>query len=499
MSDNPLNTITGGFVTKVAPDGRSLVFSTLLGEPNERPNPHPKRPYDIAVDALGNAYIVGEGRALPGFAFVEKLNPTGSELLYSYQFPFGQGQAITLDGQGGVYFTGHAWEGFVTTPGAYRQQFDNSPFFKRGAFLAKISETSTNGLPLPLSSASPSPTVTPSPTPTGTPRPLFTVSGRITSLTGQPIAGASVYLNALVQLTDANGNYSFPNQASGSEYLLHAAQNGLSYFPESIRFANLNSNRTANLTQIPVTSGALHTSAATYDGNELAPGSIISAFGVNLAATTQVATTTPLPATLAGTRVLVLDRYGVERAAPLFFVSPTQINYLLPPETAAEEGGDQALVRIINSANQVFAARFEVAPVVPGFFTADASGRGLVAAVALRVRANGTQSYEPIARWDAVQSRMVAIPLDLGAATANEQVFLICFGTGFRRLAVGNTTAAQLGGITTPVSFAGPQGSLDGLDQLNLQVPRSLAGRGEVSLAFSVDGNNANPVKVVIK
>jgi len=38
-----------------------------------------------------------------------------------------------------------------------------------------------------------------------------------------------------------------------------------------------------------------------------------------------------------------------------------------------------------------------------------------------------------------------------------------------------------------------------GLDQLNLIVPRSLAGRGEVDVVLTVDGRTANTVKVNIK
>jgi hypothetical protein len=75
-------------------------------------------------------------------------------------------------------------------------------------------------------------------------------------------------------------------------------------------------------------------SAASYQRMALAPDSIASAFGVNLAVTTQSATALPLPTALGGTTVRVRDSLGDERLAPLFFVSPQQINYLLPAGTA---------------------------------------------------------------------------------------------------------------------------------------------------------------------
>jgi uncharacterized protein (TIGR03437 family) len=50
---------------------------------------------------------------------------------------------------------------------------------------------------------------------------------------------------------------------------------------------------------------------------------------------TNAAASIPLPGELAGTTVKVRDSAGVERSAPLFFVSPNQINYQLPPGTAS--------------------------------------------------------------------------------------------------------------------------------------------------------------------
>lgn len=62
------------------------------------------------------------------------------------------------------------------------------------------------------------------------------------------------------------------------------------------------------------------------------------AFGTNLAAATQAAVSPPLPTTLGGTTVKVRDSSGTERLAPLFYVSPTQINYLVPEGAAPGAG-----------------------------------------------------------------------------------------------------------------------------------------------------------------
>ncbi|HEX4950154.1 MAG TPA: hypothetical protein VFZ34_26040, partial [Blastocatellia bacterium] len=71
-------------------------------------------------------------------------------------------------------------------------------------------------------------------------------------------------------------------------------------------------------------------SGASYRRAGLAPEAIISAFGSNLATATETAKDKPLPTTLAGTRVKIVDSLGIERFAPLFYVSPEQVNYLIP-------------------------------------------------------------------------------------------------------------------------------------------------------------------------
>jgi photosystem II stability/assembly factor-like uncharacterized protein len=71
-------------------------------------------------------------------------------------------------------------------------------------------------------------------------------------------------------------------------------------------------------------------SAASFSRSALAVESIAAAFGQNFATRTEVAGGLPLPTQLAGTTITILDSLGVERLAPLFFVSPQQINYLIP-------------------------------------------------------------------------------------------------------------------------------------------------------------------------
>lgn len=234
-------------------------------------------------------------------------------------------------------------------------------------------------------------------------------------------------------------------------------------------------------------------SAASFNGEMLAADAIVAAFGSGLATSVQIANTLPLPTSLVGTSVKVKDSAGVERLASLFFVAPTQINYLVPANTAA---GDAA-VTITSGDGAVSVGRVRIANVAPGLFSANSSGQGVAAGEVLRVKANGTQVYESLSRYDASQQRSVPIPIDLGPE--GDQVFLILYGTGWRNRSALASVTTKLGGTSGETFYAGPQGSFAGLDQLNVLIPRSLAGRGEVDVVLMVDGVPANIVRVSIK
>ncbi len=238
---------------------------------------------------------------------------------------------------------------------------------------------------------------------------------------------------------------------------------------------------------------ATSVSAASYQGQPLAAEQMVAVFGVNLATATQVATTVPLPTTLAGTSIKVRDSANVERLAPLFFVAPTQINYLVPAGTAA----GQATILITSGTGVVSGSVVEIANVAPGIFVADASGRGLPAANALTFRADGSSSSLPVAQFDPASSRFVPVPIDLGAI--DDRIFLSLFATGVRGRSSLDAVRAIINGVEAPVSYAGDQGSFAGLDQINIELPRALVGSGLVEVMLIVDGQIANVVQINIK
>jgi len=218
--------------------------------------------------------------------------------------------------------------------------------------------------------------------------------------------------------------------------------------------------------------------AATVDaakfGNLVAPNSIAAAFGTKLASTTVSATAgQALPTSLDGTVVYV---NGI--VARLFFVAPTQVNYLFPEGIPA----GPAQVAIVAKDGTVSRGVVTIAPSSPGIFTRTATGTGAPAAVA------STDGQV----FSINMSNADGTPVAIDAGN-----FVSLFGTGFR---YGSTAMTMsIGGTAvTPLGFAA-QSEFAGLDQANVQIPQSLAGKGDVDLTLTIDGKTSNTVKLKIK
>lgn len=258
-------------------------------------------------------------------------------------------------------------------------------------------------------------------------------------------------------------------------------------------FADTGNNRIRYLKLKSSTPPIASVNASSFIGTELAAESIVAAFGDRLATGAQMATNIPLPTTLAGTIVRIRDNTGAERSAPLFFVAPSQVNFQIPAGTV----NGPATITITSGDNAVSTGTMNIATVAPGLFTANANGQGVAAAVVLRVKEDGLQIFEPVTQFDSGQNKFVPVPIDLDAAT--DQLFLILNGTGFRFRSSLSAVTATIGGMNVDALYAGPVDGFVGLDQANLRIPRSLAGRGVVDVALSVDGKPANTVTVQIK
>lgn len=316
------------------------------------------------------------------------------------------------------------------------------------------------------------------------------LNGTYLAFTGTATAGdASTFLIA-------NTNYA--RLDGPSVWIEFACQNGV-VFRNQIHYHTVwrdhvrDYGKDLSLTTPLDVSAVVATSGASYVVGSLAPESIGSLFGTGLAASTNSATTIPLPTTLDNVQVQVKDSAAVTRTAPLFYVSATQINFQVPASTAV----GSATVNVLLNNVVVGSATLTVTSVVPGMFSATADGRGIAAAYITRIKANGAQTDEALVQYNATQNAYVAVPIDLGDAT--DQVYLIAFGTGFRYRTSLLETAATIDGTNVSVSYASAQGYFVGLDQANILIPRSLIGRGTVNVVFSAENKAANTVTINIK
>jgi hypothetical protein len=140
--DRTTNGAFDAFVTKLNPAGSALVYSTLLG------GTEVDYGQQTAVDAAGNAYVLGATRS-PNFpttagafdttengafdAFVAKLNPAGSALVYSTflgGLDMDSGAGLAIDTASNAYVAGGtASADFPTTPGAFDTTLSDSDAF----------------------------------------------------------------------------------------------------------------------------------------------------------------------------------------------------------------------------------------------------------------------------------------------------------------------------------------------------------------------------------
>ena len=225
--------------------------------------------------------------------------------------------------------------------------------------------------------------------------------------------------------------------------------------------------------------------ASSFDDTTVAPDSIVSGFG-QLGAPLEQAASVPLPTELGGISVLIIDSAHAESLAGLFVSTGGQVNYHIPAETA--EG--IATIMVLRGTEVVASGNVLVQRVVPGLFSANASGTGVAAAAVLRVQ-DGAQTSKLI--FSVGPGGRQAIPVDLGGEGV--QTFLILFGSGFRN---ASQVTVKIGGQDAPTAFAASP-EFVGVDQANALLDRSLIGRGTVEIELAADGIAANVLTMLIQ
>ncbi len=236
------------------------------------------------------------------------------------------------------------------------------------------------------------------------------------------------------------------------------------------------------------TAGFVTVSAANY-GPIVAPDSIATGMGMNLASVTAPSAGLPLPASLGGDQLSVADSAGKSTAASLYLVAPSQINYVVPSAAALGRGAAQ-VSGSVNVQGPVL-----ISNVAPGIWTANQNGTGVPVGQVVYVNASGAQTVQTL--FKSGSAGFVTNPVDVSGASG--AAYLVLYGTGIRRHSL-NPVKAVIGGTGVAVPYAGAQPSYPGLDQINIgPLPPSLAGKGDISLIVSVDGVPANAVTIGIR
>jgi len=226
----------------------------------------------------------------------------------------------------------------------------------------------------------------------------------------------------------------------------------------------------------------------------LAPGSLATAFGSNLAP--QTIGTAPYPTGLGGISLQVVDSTGAVRLPPLLYVSRTQINYAVPAATPV----GTAIMNIAKGTGNIPSGTAQIQTVAPALFTANANGQGVVAATAYRT-VIPTNIATPIPVYLCLDKpgSCESVPIALGVDTP---VFVTFYATGLRGRSSDSAVSVTFGGQTTPAksiaSFDETAG-LAGIDQVALGVSLALRGDREVDVVLAVDGKTSNTARINIQ
>ena len=231
--------------------------------------------------------------------------------------------------------------------------------------------------------------------------------------------------------------------------------------------------------------------SAAAPSSAIAPGSLASIYGQNLAVATAQAGSQPLPISLGGVTLAVTDSAGVQRNAPLLYVSPSQVNFLVPDNIAP---GTAIFAVAGGTAAQSFTAA--VQPVAPTLFSMSGTGSGVAAALAVAVQAGNPQLQSPVPVFQCGNTGCVSVPIALGV---DQPLYVSFYGTGIRnRSSLANVTVT-INGVSVPVLYAGPAPNYVGLDQVNVGLLLALRGSGEANVVLTADGQTSNVVTINVR
>jgi len=240
----------------------------------------------------------------------------------------------------------------------------------------------------------------------------------------------------------------------------------------------------------------LVSTAANITGS-FAPDEAVSAYHVTNLTGDTAAQGFPLGTTLGGASVKITDSTGVSWLAPLYgvFASASQINFVMPNTVAL----GPALFTMLLPGGNTMSTVANVTLTSPAIFTANQNGQGVAAGQFVHVAPGYVQTFDNIAVFDTTQNQYVPNPVSFGPD--GNQLYLVLYGTGIRHRASDTDVTATINGVSLPNANiqTAAQGVYPGLDQMNLLLPRSLAGAGTVNVILTVNGQTANTVQIALQ
>ncbi|MEO8370344.1 MAG: hypothetical protein ABI806_14260, partial [Candidatus Solibacter sp.] len=207
--------------------------------------------------------------------------------------------------------------------------------------------------------------------------------------------------------------------------------------------------------------GVINAASSAPPGNPICPGEFLSLYGTGLAASNRTAAP-PYPATLNGVSVLVNNK-----PAPIYFVSPGQVNILVPFATT----GPTATI-VVNNGSNSNTVTVPVAATSPGIYALDQSGSG--GGAILHADFTLVNAAKPAIAGETVLVYLTglgAVSPTLTDGTAGNS------GTLYR---ADTDVTVYVGGQQGTVAFKGQAPGFPGLYQLNVTLPPFLRASGNL-------------------
>jgi uncharacterized protein (TIGR03437 family) len=235
--------------------------------------------------------------------------------------------------------------------------------------------------------------------------------------------------------------------------------------------------------------------ASGNDVTALAPGMIASLYpkspGQKFSEATAGVSSLPLPTELADTQVFMNDQ-----VTPLFYVSPTQINFQVPSNAPQSSTAEFLVVR--KSTGQVVGAgTVLMTQAVPGFFTTNSAGTGQISAINEDGTVNGPSNAvgwgKVIQLFATGQGVVPGAPTDGTPASGPTPTQLR------PQVLVGFDNVPD-----TNVEYSGLAPGLVGVWQINVRIPSNIVPSSQVLVvlqyqgAFSNVGKGGNKIQTTI-